>query len=130
MAAVAVGIAQGAFRTGAALRARPAAVRHRRSQTHQSIQSRLAESAIELHAARASSCSPVCRLADPGEPFRKAGGAWPRCWRPESASRVCDHAMQVHGGYGYIVEYHVERSYRDAKLCEIAYGTNEVSCGC
>jgi alkylation response protein AidB-like acyl-CoA dehydrogenase len=123
LAAIAVGIAQGAFER--ALR-----YAHDRPQfgrpiaEHQSIQSRLAESATELHAARATVRS-VCRRADRGEPFRKHA-AMAKLLASEVASRVCDHALQVHGGYGYIVEYQVERSYRDAKLCEIAYGTNEV----
>jgi len=123
MAAVAVGIAQGAFD-------RAMRYAHDRPQfgkpimSHQSVQSRLADSTIDLHAARLV-VQAGCRLADSGAPYRKEA-AIAKVLASEAASRVCDHAIQVHGGYGYIVEYHVERSYRDAKLCEIAYGTNEL----
>jgi alkylation response protein AidB-like acyl-CoA dehydrogenase len=39
---------------------------------------------------------------------------------------VCDEAIQLHGGYGYIAEYEVERFYRDAKICELYEGTKEI----
>jgi alkylation response protein AidB-like acyl-CoA dehydrogenase len=44
----------------------------------------------------------------------------------EAATRACNAALQVHGGYGYVREYDVERHLRDAKLCEIGEGTSEV----
>jgi alkylation response protein AidB-like acyl-CoA dehydrogenase len=44
----------------------------------------------------------------------------------EVASRVTNAAVQVHGGYGYITEYHVERYLRDAKLTEIGEGTSQI----
>jgi len=44
----------------------------------------------------------------------------------EAASRACNRALQVHGGYGYTREFDVERHLRDAKLCEIGEGTSEV----
>jgi alkylation response protein AidB-like acyl-CoA dehydrogenase len=42
------------------------------------------------------------------------------------ATRVCDKALQIHGGYGYTKEYPVERMYRDVKVCEIGEGTSEI----
>jgi alkylation response protein AidB-like acyl-CoA dehydrogenase len=42
------------------------------------------------------------------------------------ATRVCDKAIQILGGYGYIREYHVERHYRDARVTEIFEGTSEI----
>jgi len=47
-------------------------------------------------------------------------------WAGKLAVKVCDEAIQMHGGYGYIGEYDVERFYRDAKICEIYEGTKEV----
>lgn len=44
----------------------------------------------------------------------------------EVSSRVCNRALQVHGGYGYTREFNVERHLRDAKICEIGEGTSEV----
>jgi alkylation response protein AidB-like acyl-CoA dehydrogenase len=44
----------------------------------------------------------------------------------EMATRVCDKALQIHGGYGYTKEYPVERMYRDVKVCEIGEGTSEI----
>ena len=44
----------------------------------------------------------------------------------EAAEWVCSEAIQVHGGYGYMSEYHVERYWRDARICEIYEGTTEV----
>lgn len=44
----------------------------------------------------------------------------------EAASRACNRAVQIHGGYGYTREFAVERHLRDAKLCEIGEGTSEV----
>ena len=44
----------------------------------------------------------------------------------EAATRACNGALQVHGGYGYVREFDVERHLRDAKLCEIGEGTSEV----
>ena len=44
----------------------------------------------------------------------------------EAATRACNTAVQVHGGYGYVREFDVERHLRDAKLCEIGEGTSEV----
>ena len=44
----------------------------------------------------------------------------------EAATRACNSALQVHGGYGYVREFNVERHLRDAKICEIGEGTSEV----
>ena len=44
----------------------------------------------------------------------------------EAASRVVDRSMQIHGGYGYVKEYHVERLMRDAKITQIYEGTSEI----
>ena len=44
----------------------------------------------------------------------------------EAAVRVCDEALQIHGGYGFIKDYPVEKFYRDVKLCTIGEGTSEI----
>ena len=44
----------------------------------------------------------------------------------EAANFVCEKAIQIHGGYGYMTDYPVERYYRDMKLCEIGEGTSEI----
>ena len=44
----------------------------------------------------------------------------------EAAVRICDQALQIHGGYGFIKEYPVEKFYRDVKLCTIGEGTSEI----
>jgi butyryl-CoA dehydrogenase len=123
LAALAVGIAQHAFeRTLQYAHDRPQF--DRRIAEHQSVQWRLADMALDVSAARAlvqATCGSTGSAAD----FRIAA-ALAKVLASEAASRVCDHAIQVHGGYGYTVEYHVERLYRDAKMCEILYGTSDV----
>ena len=49
-----------------------------------------------------------------------------KLYAAQAAMRACSRAVQIHGGYGYTREYPVERHMRDAKLCEIGEGTNEV----
>jgi hypothetical protein len=52
--------------------------------------------------------------------------AMAKMYASEAAMRVCDKAIQIHGGYGYTREFEVERMYRDAKLCTIGEGTTEI----
>jgi len=91
---------------------------------YQAIQWMLADSKVELDAAglltyRAAS------LADRNLPYaREASMA--KLYASEAASRVCNRALQIHGGYGYTREFAVERHLRDAKICEIGEGTSEV----
>jgi butyryl-CoA dehydrogenase len=91
--------------------------------SHQSVQSRLADMTIDLATARCL-VRETCLAADSGA-LGARGAAIAKVFATEMASRVCDHALQVHGGYGYMVEFHVERQYRDAKVGEIAFGTSE-----
>jgi alkylation response protein AidB-like acyl-CoA dehydrogenase len=64
-------------------------------------------------------------LADAGMPYgREASMA--KLFASEAATRACNKAVQIHGGYGYTREFPVERYLRDAKLCEIGEGTSEV----
>jgi alkylation response protein AidB-like acyl-CoA dehydrogenase len=63
--------------------------------------------------------------ADKGEPDRKLT-AMAKWFAGETAVRVAEEAVQIHGGYGYMAEYDVERFYRDAKIIEIYEGTKEI----
>ncbi len=90
----------------------------------QAIQWMLADSRTELDAARLLVWR-AASLADQGTPYsREASMA--KLFASEAASRACNRAVQIHGGYGYTREFAVERHLRDAKLCEIGEGTSEV----
>ena len=64
-------------------------------------------------------------LADQGKRYSQEA-AMAKLFASEAATRACNRALQVHGGYGYTREFDVERHLRDAKLCEIGEGTSEV----
>ncbi|MCA9602383.1 MAG: acyl-CoA dehydrogenase, partial [Myxococcales bacterium] len=88
------------------------------------IQWMIADSRTELDAARLLLWR-AAKLADSGQRYsREASMA--KLYASEAASRVCNRALQIHGGYGYTREFPVERHLRDAKLCEIGEGTSEV----
>jgi alkylation response protein AidB-like acyl-CoA dehydrogenase len=90
----------------------------------QAIQWMIADSRAELDAARMLTWRAAV-LADSGERYtREASMA--KLYASEAASRACNRAIQIHGGYGYTREFPVERHLRDAKLCEIGEGTSEV----
>jgi alkylation response protein AidB-like acyl-CoA dehydrogenase len=90
----------------------------------QAIRWMLADMKTEMDAARLL-VHRAARLADSGRPFsREASMA--KLFASEAATRACNKAVQIHGGYGYTREFPVERYLRDAKLCEIGEGTSEV----
>lgn len=64
-------------------------------------------------------------LKDKGRKFKKEA-AMAKLFASEICMKACDQAVQIHGGYGYMKEYQVERFFRDAKLLEIGEGTSEV----
>ena len=64
-------------------------------------------------------------LADNGRRFT-AEASMAKLFASEAATRVCNNAMQIHGGYGYTREFEIERHLRDVKLCEIGEGTSQV----
>ena len=64
-------------------------------------------------------------LKDNNQPVTKEA-AMAKLYASETAMRVCTEAIQIHGGYGYIKEYDVERFFRDAKILEIGEGTSEI----
>jgi alkylation response protein AidB-like acyl-CoA dehydrogenase len=90
----------------------------------QAIQWMLADMKTELDAASLLTYR-AAWLADQGRPFTKEA-SMAKLFASEASSRACNKALQIHGGYGYTREFHVERHLRDAKICEIGEGTSEV----
>jgi alkylation response protein AidB-like acyl-CoA dehydrogenase len=90
----------------------------------QAIQGMLADSAMELSAARLL-IKRAAFLSDNGK-RHSYESATAKLWAAQAGMRACDRAIQIHGGYGYTREFPVERALRDCKLCEIGEGTNEV----
>ncbi len=91
---------------------------------HQAIQWMLADAKTELDAASLLTYR-AAWLADRGKRHTNEA-AMAKLFASEAATRACNSALQVHGGYGYVREFDVERHLRDAKLCEIGEGTSEV----
>lgn len=90
----------------------------------QAIQWMLADAKTELDASSLLTYR-AAWLADQGKRHSEEA-AMAKLFASEAATRACNAALQVHGGYGYVREYDVERHLRDAKLCEIGEGTSEV----
>lgn len=90
----------------------------------QAIQMKIANMATEIHAARLL-IHDAARRKDAGEEFATYASMC-KLFASEVAMRATNDAIQIHGGYGYIREYPVERYYRDAKLAEIGEGTSEI----
>ncbi|WP_210365964.1 acyl-CoA dehydrogenase [Bacillus sp. REN3] len=90
----------------------------------QAIQFKLADMAMKIELAR-NMVYKAAWLKDQGRPFSKEASMC-KLYASEIAMEVADQAVQVHGGYGYMKEYEVERYMRDAKLLEIGEGTSEV----
>ena len=123
ISAMAVGLAQGAF---------DRAVEYAKERKQfdqpiadfQAVQWMLADSATEIEAARMMVYR-AAWLREQGQRFTKEA-AMAKLFATETSERVCRRAIQVHGGYGYVREYEVERMYRDQRLCAIGEGTNEI----
>ena len=123
IAAMAVGTAQGACE--AALRyARQRQQFGKAIAEFQAIQFLLADCATEIEAARWLTMR-AAYLKDQGQEVNKAG-AMAKLYASEMAVRVTDKAIQIHGGYGYMKEYPVEKLHRDAKITTIGEGTSEI----
>jgi alkylation response protein AidB-like acyl-CoA dehydrogenase len=90
----------------------------------QAIETKMADMATEVDAARML-VHRAAWLKDHGKPFTKEV-SMAKLFASEMAVRAANEAVQIHGGYGYIKEYHVERFMRDAKLMTIGEGTSEV----
>jgi alkylation response protein AidB-like acyl-CoA dehydrogenase len=123
IAAQSVGMARAAFE---------AALRYARERTafgkpiaeHQAVQFRLAEMAMQIEAARQLLWH-AASLKDAGLPCLKEA-AMAKLMASEMAERVCSAALQIHGGYGYVADFPVERIWRDVRVCQIYEGTSDV----
>lgn len=91
---------------------------------HQAIQFKLADMATKIEAARLF-CLKAAWLKDNHLPYEEAS-SMAKLYASETAMWVTTEAVQIHGGYGYVKEYHVERLMRDAKITQIYEGTSEV----
>ncbi len=91
---------------------------------HQAIQFKLADMATQIDAARLL-CLQAAYLKDTQQDFSKAS-AMAKLFASKVAMDVTVEAVQIHGGYGYVKEYHVERLMRDAKITQIYEGTSEI----
>ncbi|WP_137917328.1 acyl-CoA dehydrogenase family protein [Hydrogenophaga sp. 2FB] len=91
---------------------------------HQAVGFKLAEMATQIEVARAM-VHHAAALRDAGEPCLKEA-AMAKLFASEMAEKVCSDAIQVHGGYGYVSDFPVERIYRDVRVCQIYEGTSDV----
>ncbi|MBI1275848.1 acyl-CoA dehydrogenase [bacterium] len=123
IAAMGVGAAQGAFEAATAY----AKERKQFGQpiaNFQAIAFKLADMEVKIQMAR-TYLHKVCWMRDRGMNITKEG-AIAKLYASEIAKEVCDEAVQIHGGYGLMKEYDVERFYRDQRLLQIGEGTSEV----
>jgi len=123
IAAQAVGIATGAYEKALEY------ARERRSfgvpiGQHQMVQWMLADMATAIEGARLLTLR-AATLKDAGQPYTTAA-AMAKLFAAETAMKVTTDAVQVHGGYGFIKEYEVERYFRDAKITQIYEGTSQI----
>jgi butyryl-CoA dehydrogenase len=91
---------------------------------HQAVQFRLADMATQIEAAR-QLIHHAASLKDAGRPCLKEA-AMAKLYASEMAERVCSAAIQIHGGYGYVSDFPVERIYRDVRVTQIYEGTSDV----
>lgn len=123
IASLSVGIAQSAF--DKALKYAQERVQFGQSiSKFQAIQFKLADMAMEIELAR-NMVMKAAWLKDNGKSFALEA-AYAKLFASEMGFRTCNQAVQIHGGYGYMAEYDVERHLRDIKLMEIGEGTSEI----
>ena len=91
---------------------------------HQAVQFKLADMATQIEAARQLIWH-AAAMKDAGLPCLKEA-AMAKLFASEMAEKVCSDAIQVHGGYGYLADFPVERIYRDVKVCQIYEGTSDI----
>jgi butyryl-CoA dehydrogenase len=92
--------------------------------SHQAVQFRLADMATQLEAARQLIWH-AASLKDAGLPCLTEA-AMAKLFASEAAERICSAALQIHGGYGYLSDFPVERIYRDVRVCQIYEGTSDI----
>ena len=123
IAAQAVGMARSALEAALAF-ARERIAFGKAIAEHQAVNFKLADMATEIEAARQLVWH-AASLRDAGEPCLKEA-SMAKLFASEMAERVCSAAIQVHGGYGYVADFPVERIYRDVRVCQIYEGTSEI----
>ncbi len=122
----------GAISTGIARAAFDKAVRYSKDRTafgkplsdFEMIQSKLADMLTDINASRLMVYR-AAHLKDRGKPF-ESEAAQAKLFASEKCLRVCDEAIQIHGGYGYADEFDVHRHWRDARLNTVGEGTSEI----
>ena len=123
IAAMGLGLAQGAYE----MALKHAQERHQFGKPivkFQVISFKLADMALKIELAR-NLLYKACWLKDSGQPFAKEA-AMAKLYCSEIAKEVADDAVQIHGGYGLMKEYDIERFYRDQRLLQIGEGTSEI----
>jgi len=123
IAAQALGIASGAYELAMAY-AKERKAFGKTIADLQATQFKLADMATEIEAARLL-CLKAAWLKDQGLPYAQAS-SMAKLYASEVAMRTTIEAVQIHGGYGFVKEYHVERLMRDAKITQIYEGTSEI----
>ena len=123
IAAQSVGMARAAFDAALAY-ARDRKTFGKPIAEHQAVTFKLADMAVEIEAARQLTWH-AATLRDAGEPCLKEA-SMAKLFASEMAERVCSAALQIHGGYGYVCDFPVERIYRDVRVCQIYEGTSEI----
>ena len=123
IAAQALGMARAAYQA-ALVYAQEREAFGRRIVEHQAVAFRLADMATQLAAARGL-IRDAAQRRDEGERCLQQA-AMAKLFASEMAERVCSDAIQIHGGYGYLADFPVERIYRDVRVCQIYEGTSEV----
>jgi butyryl-CoA dehydrogenase len=123
IAAQSVGMARAAFEAALAY------ARERRSfgkpiVEHQAVMFRLADMATQIEAARQLVWH-AAAMRDAGLPCLKEA-SMAKLTASEMAERVCSDAIQIHGGYGYVADFPVERIFRDVRVCQIYEGTSDI----
>ena len=123
IAAQALGIASGAYEL-ALQYSKERKTFGKEINQHQAIAFKLADMATEIEAARLL-CLKAAWLKDNGQNYDKLS-AMAKVFASDIAMKTTTEAVQVHGGYGFVKEYHVERLMRDAKITQIYEGTSEI----
>lgn len=121
--------AQASGMARAALEAALAYAKERKSMgktlfEHQAVNFRLADMATQVEAARQLYLH-AAALRDAGKPCLKEA-SMAKLFASEMAERVCSDAMQIHGGYGYVADFPVERIWRDVRVCKIYEGASDI----
>jgi butyryl-CoA dehydrogenase len=123
IAAQAIGMARAAFEAALAY-ARDRTSFGKAIADHQAVNFKLADMATSLEAARQLVWH-AASLRDAGQPCLKEA-SMAKLFASEMAERVCSDAIQIHGGYGYVADFPVERIYRDVRVCQIYEGTSDI----